>query len=43
MMIFLYIIAALIAMVVLLTILAPKTYDVSRSIEIERPRSEVFN
>jgi uncharacterized protein YndB with AHSA1/START domain len=41
--ILLYILVALIALVILLTLIAPKTYDVSRSILIARPKSEVFN
>lgn len=39
----LYIIVALIILVVLLALIAPKTYDVSRSISISRPKPEVFD
>lgn len=39
----LYILVALIALVFLLSLSAPKTYDVSRSISIKRPRPEVFS
>lgn len=39
----LYILVALIALVFLLALIAPKTYDVSRSISISRPKSEVFD
>jgi len=38
----LYIIGGLVALVVLLHLLAPKTYDVSRTIEIAKSQSEVF-
>ncbi len=41
--IFLYVVLALVALVFLLSLIAPKTYDVSRSIEIERPKQEVFD
>ncbi len=39
----LYILLAVIALVVFLALIAPKTYDVSRSIEIESPKNEVFD
>ena len=38
----LYIIAGLMAFIILLHLLGPKSYDVSRTIEIERPQKEVF-
>ena len=38
----LYILAGIVLLVVILAILAPKTYDVSRSIEIEKPKDVVF-
>ena len=38
----LYILLAIIALVILLALIAPKTYHVSRSVVIEKPRSEVF-
>lgn len=40
---FLYIVLAIIAIVILLALIAPKTYSVSRSITINKPISEVFN
>lgn len=40
--ILLYILAGVVVLVLLLALLAPKTYDVFRSIEIARPRGEVF-
>jgi len=39
----LYILLAIVGLVILLMLIAPKTYDVSRSIEIARPKNEVFN
>jgi len=39
----LYVVLALVALVVLLSLIAPKTYDVQRSIEIARPKQEVFD
>jgi hypothetical protein len=42
-MIILYIVLALIGAIVLLALVAPKTYNVSRSITINKPISEVFN
>jgi len=38
----LYIIIALVGIVLFLTLIAPKSYDVKRSVEIARPTSEVF-
>ncbi|AYN67828.1 polyketide cyclase [Euzebyella marina] len=38
----LYIIVGLVALVLLLALIAPKKYHVSRSIQIARPQSEVF-
>ncbi len=38
----LYIILALVGIILLLALIAPKTYDVNRSVEIGRPKSEVF-
>ena len=43
MIITLYILAGLLALVILLHLIAPKNYDVSRTVEIARPSSEVFN
>lgn len=40
--ILLYIILGLIVLVAILALVAPKDYNVSRSIEIERPKEEVF-
>ncbi|NER10990.1 Polyketide cyclase / dehydrase and lipid transport [Muriicola jejuensis] len=39
----LYIILVLVAVILFLALIAPKSYDVNRSIVISRPRSEVFN
>lgn len=39
----LYIVLAIIALIVLLALVAPKTYNVSRSITINKPISEVFD
>ncbi|MGB5370047.1 MAG: SRPBCC family protein [Flavobacteriaceae bacterium] len=36
------ILAAVIVLIAVLAMFAPKSYDVSRKVEIERPRSEVF-
>ncbi|TKD60712.1 SRPBCC family protein [Flavobacterium sp. ASW18X] len=41
--IFLYVVISLLALILLLTLLAPKEYDVSRSIFINKPKAEVFN
>ncbi len=38
----LYILGGLIFVVFLLAVIAPKTYDVYRSVEIKRPKTEVF-
>ncbi|MEB8329420.1 SRPBCC family protein [Flavobacteriaceae bacterium KMM 6897] len=38
----LYIILGIVILIVILSILGPKHYDVSRSIEINRPKAEVF-
>lgn len=38
----LYVLVGIVALVVLLALIAPKTYHVSRSVIIEKPRSEVF-
>ncbi|MBM1107565.1 SRPBCC family protein [Aurantibacter crassamenti] len=38
-----YIIIAIVAIVILLALAAPKTYNVSRSIEVKRPKQEVFD
>lgn len=39
----LYIVLTIIALIILLALIAPKTYNVSRSITINRPIDEVFN
>lgn len=38
----LYIVGGLVLLIAILALLAPKTYDVSRSIEISKPKNEVF-
>ena len=38
----LYILVGIVALILILAIIAPKTYDVSRSIEIEKPKKAVF-
>ena len=38
----LYILGGIVLLVILLALIAPKTYDVSRSIVIAKPRNEVF-
>ncbi|MFC0605554.1 SRPBCC family protein [Winogradskyella pulchriflava] len=43
MMTFLYVVLAIIVLIVLLALIAPKTYNVSRSITVNKPVSEVFN
>ena len=43
MMTFLYVVLAIILLILILTIMAPKTYNVSRSITINKPISEVFD
>jgi len=40
--ILLYIILGIVALILLLAIIAPKTYNVFRTIEISRPKTEVF-
>lgn len=42
MMVFFYIVLAIIGLLVILGLIAPKSYDVSRSIEINKPLPEVF-
>lgn len=39
---FLYIVFGIVALIVLLAIIAPKNYDISRSVEIARPKPVVF-
>ncbi|RAJ07412.1 SRPBCC family protein [Arenibacter echinorum] len=41
--ILLYIIIGIIILIVVLALIAPKSYDVSRSIEISKPKAEVFD
>ena len=43
MMIALYVVIAIIGVIVLLAIIAPKSYNVSRSIKINKPLGEVFD
>lgn len=43
MMIALYVVLAIIGVIVLLAIIAPKSYNVSRSIKINKPLGEVFD
>ncbi|MEW2922372.1 SRPBCC family protein [Muricauda sp. ANG21] len=38
----LYILAGIVMLVLILAMIAPKTYNVSRSVEIAKPKSEVF-
>ena len=38
----LYILGGLIFVILILAMIAPKTYDVYRSVEIKRPKAEVF-
>ena len=40
---FLYILLGVILLIIILGIIAPKSYDVSRNIKIKRSLSEVFN
>lgn len=40
---FLYILAAVIALIIILGIIAPKNYNVYRTIEISRPKADVFD
>ncbi|NND51315.1 MAG: SRPBCC family protein [Flavobacteriaceae bacterium] len=42
-MIFLYILLGIIAVIIILAIIAPKTYDVSRSIVINKARPQVYD
>ncbi|WP_375324756.1 SRPBCC family protein [Flagellimonas sp. GZD32] len=42
-MIFLYIVLGIILLIAILAAIAPKTYNVSRSIELAKPKTEVFN
>lgn len=42
-MIFLYILGAIVAIIVILALVAPKNYHVARSITINKPRHEVFS
>lgn len=42
MFILLYVLGGIVALVLLLALIAPKTYDVFRTIEIAKPKSEVF-
>lgn len=42
-MIFLYILAGLVVIFIILAIAGPKSYDVSRSIKIDRAKADVFN
>jgi len=39
----LYVLASLVFLVFVLSLIAPKTYDVFRSVEFAKPRAEVFN
>lgn len=39
----LYILASLVLLVFILSLIAPKTYDVFRTVEITRPKADVFN
>lgn len=39
----LYILMGIVALIILLAIIAPKSYDVSRTVEIYKPKTEVFN
>ena len=43
MMTFLYVVVAIILLILILAIMAPKTYNVSRSITINKPIAEVFD
>ncbi|MFC4219918.1 SRPBCC family protein [Flagellimonas marina] len=38
----LYVLAGIVLLVLILAMIAPKTYNVSRSVEIAKPKSEVF-
>mgnify|MGYP003672550523 CR=1 FL=1 len=39
----LYVLVGIVVLIAVLALIAPKTYNVSRSIEISRPKSEVFD
>ncbi len=39
----LYILVGIVGLIILLALIAPKSYDVSRTIEISKPKSEVFS
>lgn len=39
----LYVLVSLVVLVFILSLIAPKTYDVFRSVEIARPKAEVFS
>ncbi len=39
----LYVLASLVLLVFILSLIAPKTYDVFRTVEITRPKADVFN
>ncbi|MCA0153687.1 SRPBCC family protein [Winogradskyella vincentii] len=43
MMIALYVVLAIIGIIVLLALIAPKKYNVSRSVQVNKPLEEVFN
>ncbi len=43
MMILLYVVLAIVGIIILLALIAPKTYNVSRSIVIDKPVAEVFD
>ncbi|MEP2937312.1 MAG: SRPBCC family protein [Gilvibacter sp.] len=42
-MIWLYILGGIIALLIILVLVAPKTYHVSRDMHIDKPKNEVFN
>lgn len=42
-MIVLYILLVLVLLIIILAVIAPKNYDVSRSVEIDKPRTLVFD
>lgn len=42
-MIFLYILAGIVVLLLVLAAVAPKSYDVSRSVTIQKPRAEVYD
>ena len=43
MMVLLYVVLAIVSIIILLALIAPKTYNVSRNITINKPVSEVFD